>query len=146
MGKLRSPQLPPSRTSNPITSFPRMDPPPPYEAASSRSSSAHSNDRLDPDHSLPSQPGLEPVPLPSRGTQQQPQPPRAPDHKRKTEEGCMTFGDGANGCITYGDHASGCMNIGDHTDGCCNYGEYSDGCCNYHSKNGCLLFRATNGG
>merc|ERR1712230_70813 len=47
MGKLRSPASPPTRATETPTTFPRMDPPPPYEAsASSRSTSAHSHDRL----------------------------------------------------------------------------------------------------
>ncbi|KIW93882.1 uncharacterized protein Z519_05197 [Cladophialophora bantiana CBS 173.52] len=66
MGKLRSPASPTNRGAP--STFPRMDPPPPYEE-SSRSSSAHSNDRLQGEEPARSQ--GEPQPAAS---QPQPQP------------------------------------------------------------------------
>ncbi|EXJ57570.1 hypothetical protein A1O7_07918 [Cladophialophora yegresii CBS 114405] len=118
MGKLRSPTTPPSRSAP--RAFPRMDPPPPYEAASSRSSSAHSLDPLQARESTPSQQqNTQSTALTqSQPTEQQ----RAPeadhqDRKRRTEEGCMTFGEGASGCMVVGKNAEGCMNYGDNTSG-----------------------------
>jgi len=145
MGKLRSPNSPPARGAP--STIPRMDPPPPYEASSSRSSSAHSNDRLQPERSTSNQqPGLEAIPMTQSGRQQAPSSPAVSDTKRKPADGCLTWGDNAQGCMNYGDHARGCMNIGDHSDGCMNYGDNTDGCMNYKARNGCLLFEATNGG
>lgn len=127
MGKLRSPASPPSRTAP--SAFPRMDPPPPYEASSSRSSSAHSHDRLNVEEPAPThQQGQ--LSTPSAASQTQQQTSRIasePDHKRKTEEGCLTFGDGASGCMVYGKNAEGCMNYGDNVNGCMNYGDNADG-------------------
>lgn len=110
MGKLSSPRSPPSGTASP--SFPRMEPPPPYEAASSRSSSAHSNDRLQGGEPSQSQ-GVrqENVPERQQETRQEQRPETQSEtskaNQHKTEDGCCTFGNGASGCMVYGDHAEG---------------------------------------
>jgi hypothetical protein len=188
MGKLRTPTSPPNRSQAQSSSFPRMDPPPPYELPSSRSSSAHSGDRLQRDE--PSQMQQQ-SPISASSAPSQSQQPTSgvnnPDHKRKTEEGCCTFGDGASGCMVAGKNAEGCLNWGDHSEGCMNYGDHTSGwyvhfptgrglrtlststqrgttCAallpgfigrlltvvansmNYKSRDGCLLFEATNGG
>lgn len=114
MGKLTSPRSPPTRATAPT--FPRMDPPPPYEAGSSRSSSAHSNDRLqggggESSRNQTSQQNS------AQPDQRETQPDQRPENQcntakvrpYKTEEGCCTFGDGAQGCMVYGNHAEGMM-------------------------------------
>lgn len=128
MGKLRSEasSTSPPPLSRPVepapnSAFPRMDPPPPYEvSASSRTSSAHSNDRLQQDtasnhgdtsppthahaHAQPTQvqaqPHQDPTTQHNRAAYQQ-------QTKQKPAEGCLTFGNGASGCMNYGDHAEG---------------------------------------
>lgn len=87
-----------------------MDPPPPYEAGSSRSSSAHSNDRLQ--GGGPSQSRSDPqgdnAPELRTDFQQEERPEtRSETTKAKPEDGCCTFGRGATGCMVYGDHAQG---------------------------------------
>ncbi|KEF60839.1 uncharacterized protein A1O9_02401 [Exophiala aquamarina CBS 119918] len=112
MGKLTSPRSPPTSARAPT--FPRMDPPPPYEAGSSPSSSAHSNDRLQgglgessrdqasqQDNAQPEQRG----PQPEQHSESQSDTAKARPYK--TEEGCCTFGDGAQGCMVYGNRAEG---------------------------------------
>ncbi len=108
MGKLTSPRSPPSQAASPA--IPRMDPPPPYDAPSSRSSSAHSHDRLQGGRSGGDQEA-------QAETQPQPQVPQQeadrgqnkphPTTEKKDEGGCLTFGEGASGCMVYGDHAEG---------------------------------------
>ncbi|KAK4943890.1 hypothetical protein LTR10_016606 [Elasticomyces elasticus] len=99
MGKLRSPQSPPARATE-APSIPRMDPPPPYEAASSRSSSAHSNDRLQSQRNMPEQPSHSQSQTPQAATTNNER-----SEKNNQEGGCLTFGEGASGCMVYGDHA-----------------------------------------
>jgi hypothetical protein len=89
-----------------------MEPPPPYEAGSSRSSSAHSNDRLQGGEPSQSQAvRQENVPEGQQETQQEQRPETRSETSKakpyKTEDGCCTFGDGASGCMVYGDHAEG---------------------------------------
>lgn len=110
MGKLTSPRSPPATTASP--SFPRMDPPPPYEAGSSRSSSAHSNDRLQGGESSQRQPVQQDGASELQAESQRENRPEtrsetAKPHPQKPEDGCCTFGDGATGCMVYGDHAEG---------------------------------------
>ena len=112
MGKLTSPRSPPTSVASPT--FPRMDPPPPYEAGSSRSSSAHSNDRLQGGGGESSR-----NPTSEQNSAQPEQREEQTDQRHesqsdtvkarpyKTEEGCCTFGDGAQGCMVYGDRAEG---------------------------------------
>ena len=129
MGKLRSPHSPPSQSA-PSTTFPRMDPPPPYEASSSRSSSVHSNEPLNGDGDNQAPRTHDQVPTPSEPSQSQRETASTPagaEIKRKTEEGCLTFGDGASGCMVYGKASEGCLLYGDHANGCMNYGDHSEG-------------------
>ena len=114
MGKLRTPTSPTGRS---VPTFPRMEPPPPYEAPSSRSSSAHSHDRLNVEGSAPSQqPNQQPIA--SQPRQQASLEMSESETKSCGDEGgCLTFGVGASGCMVYGKNAQGCMNYGDNADG-----------------------------
>ncbi|EXJ82764.1 hypothetical protein A1O3_06579 [Capronia epimyces CBS 606.96] len=119
MGKLNTAH-PPTREVS--TSFPRMEPPPPYEASVRSSSSANSNDRLYPQGDSQAQSRSQSQPQPQvqqlQIEQQSPTGQSDPDNKRKTEDGCCTFGDGATGCMVYGDHSEGCLVYGDNANGC----------------------------